>query len=101
MCNYFSNSLDAVDNTSSFLEKPALKPKFRIISRNLLLLITTKESTCLRKRSTWLTLCSRANFSFKLKRNRNNTYFVKMSRSFCQLAIIGAAPVPVPPPILR
>jgi hypothetical protein len=55
---YYSAFLEAVAKTSSAFENPALKPRFPYTSLNLLLLMTIKESTCLRSFSIPILACS-------------------------------------------
>ena len=88
----------AVESTSSALEKPALNPRLPYTSRSLLLLMITNESTTFLNFS--IPLCACVFLIFPSNWNGIVTIpTVRISSSLAILAIIGAAPVPVPPPI--
>ena len=88
----------AVESTSSALEKPALNPKLPYTSLNLLLFIITKESTVFRNFSIPWWACA---FLILPSNSKGMVTIptVRMSISLAILAMMGAAPVPVPPPI--
>ena len=90
--------LAATVKTSSDFANPVLKPNFPYISINLSLLITIKESTCFFIFSIPSWAC--CILFFPSKENGTVTIaIVSISNSWAFWAIIGAAPVPVPPPI--
>ena len=88
----------AVARTSSALVKPSLTPKLPYISLNLLLLITTNESTLPLSFSRPKLACSVLIFPSKMN-GIVTIPTVKIPISIARLDIMGAAPVPVPPPI--
>ena len=88
----------AIDSVSSAFPKAFITLMSEYTSRRRSLLITSRASTCLLISST----PSRAWSIFLLPSNRKGMVTiptVRISMSLAVLAMIGAAPVPVPPPI--